>query len=197
MTRLIIFSLIWILFASCSGKEKKEVYNPKAIELNNKAIGLMKRFRNDSALVVFDQAIDMDKTYYLPHSNKAVIFVSKKEYDKALMESEKVIQLKPDLAEGWTYAGMLNEKQGNIETAMKYYKKSIELFDERISNPEKKDRIMANKLSRAFSFILLGQEEKGKEEMRKLKAEKPDELIIDEFLKVNKQDYMNQMFNNE
>ena len=197
MTRLIILNLIWILFASCSGGDKKEVYNPKAIELNDKAVAQMQKFNYDSALILFDKAIEIDKTYYLPHSSKTTIFIQKKELDKALVESEKVIKIKPDFAEGWTIAGMINDKLGNTQTAMEYYKKSVELFDRKIADPELKTKVLSNKLNRAFSLILLGQESEAKEEMKKLKVEKPDDKTIDELLKLSKQEYMNQMFKNE
>lgn len=197
MTRLIILNLIWILLASCSGINKKEVYNPKAIELNNKAGAQMQKFNNDSALILFDKAIEIDKTYYLPHSSKAAIFIQRKEYDKALVESETVIKIKPDFAEGWAFAGMIHDKLGNTETAMEYYKKSVELFDKQIADPEMKTKVFTNRLNRAFSLILLGQESEAKDEMKKLKDEKPDDKTIDELLKLSKQDYMNQLFKNE
>ena len=193
-----------ILFSACSRQENKDIhssdsekFNPKAIELNNKAVELMQRFQNDSALILFDKAIEFDKTYYLPHSNKIGILISKKQFDKALYESDMVIKKKPDLAEGWTFAGMLHEKQGDTITAINYYKESIKIFDERIKNPKKRNDLAANRLNRAFSLILLGQETEGKGEMRKLKAENPNDLMIDGFLKISKQDYMRQMLGNE
>jgi tetratricopeptide (TPR) repeat protein len=197
MTRLIILNLIWILFASCSGTNNKEVYNPKAIELNNKAVEQVKKFNNDSALILFDKAIEIDKTYYLPHSSKAGIFIQRKEYDKALVESETVIRIKPDLAEGWVFAGMIYDKLGNTETAMEYYKKSVELFDKKIADPEMRTKVFTNRLDRAFSLILLGKEIEAKDEMKKLKAENPENKTIDELLKLSKQDYMNQIFKND
>lgn len=185
--------LILTLCISCSKQAKKESYNPKAIELNNKAVELMQRSQNDSALILFDKAIELDETYYLPHSNKIGIFIVKNQFDKALHESEMAIMKKPDLAEGWVYAGILHERQGDSMTAISYYKKSIEIFNERIKNPKKKEDIIPNKLNRALSLILLGQEIEGKEEMRKLKAENPEDLLIDEFIKINKQDYIRQI----
>ena len=196
MTRLIIINLIWILLVSCSGPAKKKTYNAKAVELNNRGLQFMRSANNDSALILFDKAIAIDKTYYLPHSNKALMYLNSREYDKALTESEKAIQANPDLAEGWAFAGTLHEKMGDSETAMKYYKKSIEIYDKRISDPEKKERIQANRVSRAFSLIMLGQEKEGKDELRKLKAERPNDIVIDELLKITKQEYMDQMFSN-
>jgi tetratricopeptide (TPR) repeat protein len=196
MIRVIILNFIWILFASCSGQKKKEIYNHKAIELNNKATELLRRSNNDSALILFDKAIAIDETYYIPHSNKVGIYITKKEYDKALYEIEMIIKKKPDLAEGWTYAGMLREGLGDTLVAKKYYEKSVEIFNERILNPEKEKQIIANRLNRAVSLILLGQEKDGKEELKKLKGEKPDYKFIDELIKKNKQDFIHETLKN-
>jgi len=145
-------------------------------------------------LILYDKAIELDDTYYLPHSNKISIYVERKQFDKALYESEMVIKKKPDLAEGWVIAGMLYDRQGETEKAKKYYEKSIEIFNNRIANPDKADMNSANRLNRAFSYILLGQEEKGKAEMTLLKKEEPENIMIDEFLKISKEDYINQIF---
>lgn len=155
MTRLIIFILIWILFDSCSGRDKIGIYNRIAIELNDKAVYQIQIGNNDSALILFDKSIAIDETYYIPHSNKAGIYISKKEFGKALSEMEMVIKKKPDLAEGWTFAGMLHEGLGDTLIAKNYFKKSVELFDERIFNPDKRESIIANRLNRAVSLILL------------------------------------------
>nr|WP_319266232.1 tetratricopeptide repeat protein [uncultured Draconibacterium sp.] len=192
---LVISALIFItIFQSCNGQGKKHDYNPKAIELNNKAVEYAHTFKEDSALILYDMAIELDETYYLPHSNKINIYVSRKQLDKAVYESEMVIKKKPDLAEGWVFAGMLYDRQGDREKAKKYYEKSIDIFNDRIENPDKADMISANRLNRAFSYILLGQEEKGKAEMTLLKQEEPENIMIDEFLKISKEEYINQIF---
>ncbi|MFC0879020.1 hypothetical protein ACE01N_20665, partial [Saccharicrinis sp. FJH2] len=182
--------LIFIsILQSCKVQHEKPVYNPKAIEFNDKAVQLMQRMEYDSALILFNKAIKIDKNYYLPYSNMTGIYLSRKQFDKALQANNKIIKIKPDLAEGWTFAGMLYDKQGDSLKAIKYYKKSIEIFDNRINNPENKKDLAANRLNRAFSLILLGHEKEGKDEMRKLKSENPDNLMIDEFLKLSKDDY--------
>jgi tetratricopeptide (TPR) repeat protein len=188
--------LITIL-QSCKGQDRKPDYYPNAIEFNDKAVQLMQRMEYDSALILFYKAIEIDKNYYLPYSNMTGIYLSRKQFDKALQASDKVIEIKPDLAEGWTFAGMLYDRQGDTLTAKKYYNRSIEIFDNRINNPEKKKDLTANRLNRAFSLILLGEETDGKAELRKLKTENPDDLMIDEFLKMNKQDYIRQLIDNE
>lgn len=194
-TNLIFYFLIFMtIFQSCSGQDMKPDYNPKAIELNNKAVKYAQTFKEDSALILYDMAIELDETYYLPHSNKINIYVSRKQFDKAVYESEMVIKKKPDLAEGWVFAGMLYDRQGDREKAKKYYEKSIDIFNNRIENPAKANMISANRLNRAFSYILLGQEEKGKAEMTLLKQEEHENIMIDEFLKISKEEYINQIF---
>jgi stress-induced-phosphoprotein 1 len=196
MTRLIPLGLILILLASCAGKVKKESYDPKAVVFNNKAVEHMQKFENDSALVLFDKAIEADGNYYVPHFNKAGIYLRMKDFDKAMQECEMVIKEKPDMAEGWTIAGMLHEKHGDTETAMKYYKKSIDIFDVRISDSGLKNRINSNRMNRAISMLLLGKEKEARDEMKKLIGKNQDDMMIIDFIKLNKQDYINKVLGN-
>ena len=92
---------------------------------------------------------------------------------------------------------MLYDFLGDTIKAKSFYKKSIEIFDQRISNPDKKKDLESNRLNRAFSLILVGKEKEGKEELKKLKSENPDNIMINEFLKMNKQDYIRQIIGNE
>ncbi len=197
MKRVIILNLILILLSSCSGKDKKEVYNPKAVEQNNNAVAQMQKLNNDSAFVLFDKAIEIDKSYYLPHANKAGIYVGKKEFGKALAEIEIAIAKNPDYAEGWAFAGILYHGLGDTLAAKKYFEKSVEVFDEKILNPDENEQLIANRISRSVSLILLGRENEGKDELRKLKTEDPDNIVLDEFLKRGRQDFLNDIFINE
>jgi len=197
MRQIIIAFFIFIILPSCKSQTEKTDYNPQAIELNNKAVEYYQIGEYDSALYYYDKAIELDRNYYLPHSNKVNIYLSRKDFKNALNESELVIEKKPDLAEGWTFTGILYDFLGDTIKAKSYYKKSIEIYDHRISNPDKKQNLESNRLNRAFSLILIGKEEEGKEEFKKLKSENPDNIMIDEFLKINKQDYIRQIIGNE
>ena len=197
MKQLIITLITLTIFFSCTSQTEKTSYNPKAIELNNKAGKYYQIGEYDSAFYYYDKAIELDENYYLPHSNKVNIYLSNKEFKKALFESEQVNKIKPDLAEGWTFTGILYDFLGDTIKAKSFYKKSIEIFDQRISNPDKKKDLESNRLNRAFSLILVGKEKEGKEELKKLKSENPNNIMIDEFLKLNKQDYIRQIIGNE
>lgn len=113
---------------------------------------------------------------------------------KAIIEAENQIKAKPDLAEGWTFAGMLYDRLGDTINAKYYYKKSIMIYDSRILCSDKKNNIAINRFNRSVSLILLGQEQAGKDELRKLKKENSGNTQFDSFLKISKIDYMNEIF---
>ncbi|MFB6320884.1 tetratricopeptide repeat protein [Saccharicrinis sp. FJH54] len=197
-TIVIISLFLYItILQSCDIKNRKSDNYSKAIELTNEGAQLMQRMEYDSALVFFKKAIRKDKNYYISYSYMTGVYISKKQYDKALKVSNKLIKIKPDLAEGWTLAGMLYDWQGDSIAAAKNYKKSIELFNDRINNPDEQKDLFANKLNRAISFILVGQDKKGKDDLEKLKAENPDYLMIDEFIKMSKRDIIKQTIDNQ
>jgi tetratricopeptide (TPR) repeat protein len=197
MKQLIILNLILILLSSCSGKAKKEALNPKAVALNNRAIVLVQKLNYDSALILLDKAIAIDKNYNMPHANKVGIYICKKEFDKALAEIEIVIKKEPDSAENWSFAGMLHDGLGDTLTAKKYYKKSIEIGDKKLLNPAEKGHIISNRMNRAISLILLGKGKEGKDELKKLKEENPQNNVFDMFLNRNRQDLINDLFKKE
>lgn len=189
--RLLVFSLFLI---SCNSTEKENVYNTKAIELNNEAVEFLKTEKLDSALICLDKAIKIDPTYYVAYGNMMNVYCKLKDFKNALLVAEKQIEQKPDLAEGWTFAGMLNEKLGDNLKALKYYNKSIEIFDERIANSDKQENLKANRLNRAVSLVLSGEEQKGREELQKLKETYPEDNSLSNFLNITKQEYLKKIF---
>ena len=57
-----------------------------------------------------------------------------------------------------------------------------------------KDKLVPNRLSRALALILMGNEKEGRDELNKLKAEKPNDFIIDEFSKIDRKDFIDKFF---
>jgi tetratricopeptide (TPR) repeat protein len=192
----LLFLSICLTLVHCNSQEKKTVYNPKAIQLNNKAVEFIKTANYDHALLYLDSAIHIDTTYYSAYANKCSIYCSLKDFKKALVESQMVISVKPDLAEGWTLTGMLCDWLGDTANALKCYQKSVEIFDERIVNPDKQKFLEANKLNRALSLILMGQEEEGRNELKKLKEALPDNKTVDGLLALTKKEYLEEQFGN-
>ncbi len=171
----------------------------KAVELNNQAVEFQHLGQEDKAMEYYDKAIKADETYYMPHANKVEIYLSRNEYEKALSESEIVIKKKTDLAEGWFFAGLLHDYLGNSKKAQSYYLHSVKIYDQRISNTDEEDKIVANKLNRAIALIfILGREGEGKAELEKLKeSESISNDFIDYFMQISKEDLMNDLIESE
>jgi tetratricopeptide (TPR) repeat protein len=186
MKCILSIGMLLLLF-SCSGRES---YKPEAIALNEKAIGFMHRHESDSALVLFDKAIAVDKRYYLPHSSKAGIYISRKQYAMALIESELAIEKKPDFAEGWTTAGILHEITGDPFTAMHYYERSAALFKKRVNDVTQQHQLRANRLNHAVALMLSGREAQSKDEIIQLVLENPGDNILEQFLDIDKHKFI-------
>ncbi len=193
MKKHLLFGLILILGISC--QDKKSKYNSEAIELNNNACELMKLGLNDSALILLNKATTLDSTYYTAFINKVEIYYQSKDYKKALIEAENILKVKPDFAEAWTYSGMLYEIFGDSTKAKIYYEKSVDLFEQRIKNSKDKNSIISNRLNKAFSNILLGNENEGRKELFELKEKY--KLNIDYYLTAKRSDLVNDIFNQE
>lgn len=193
MKRIVTLSLLAIVAVSCIQQEKKDTCNSQAVEMNTLAVEFMQKFKNDSALILLDQAIELDKTYYLPHVHKVKIYLSRNDFSKALSECKTSIDLKPDYAEGWVMAGILYDLKGETKHALESYQKSIELYDMKIADRNEKHNIQSNRLNKAVSLVLIGQEKEGKQEMNRLKSEYPEMKITEAFLKLSKKDYLNQL----
>ena len=92
------------------------------------------------------------------------------------------------------FAGMLQDKLGDSLSALRYYKKSIELFNERIVNPAKQKYLEANKLNRAVLFIFIGKQKTGFDEINDLKKQYPSDKSLDQFSGINKKEYLKEIF---
>ena len=149
----------------------------------------------DSALFYLNKDTRIDSSYYVAYGNKSTIYCSLKDFDKALLEIQKQISAKPDLAEAWTFGGMLYDKLGDSSNAKRYYQKSIELFDARLTNSDMKRNQDANRRNRAVSLILMGQDQAGRNELRKLKDTYPNDELLDDLIKLVKEDYIAQVLN--
>ena len=189
---ILLITSIFILASCKNNKIENQEYNPDAVELNDKGVTLSLNFKNDSALILFDQAIAIDSTYYLPHSNKIGIYLLKKDYEQTISECEKVIKLKPNLAEVWFFAGLLYEHKGNHEKALRYYNISIQIFTERINDPSKLDDIGVNKLNRALSKKFIGDKSYLDDFNELSKIEKYAE-IVSRFSDQSKDEIMNEL----
>jgi tetratricopeptide (TPR) repeat protein len=196
MARIILklFVCSSILLTKCYAQGNKMNCNPKAIELNNKAADYIKFQNYDSALLYLNKAIEVDPGCYIAYSNKSTVYCTLKDFKKALIETKKILDIKPDLAEAWVMAGMLSDKIGDTLNSPTFYKTSIEIFERRIDDPNKTKQSESNKINRALALILIGKEREGSDEIRRLTELYPNNRMIGELLNLNKKDYLNQIF---
>ncbi|SHF45256.1 TPR repeat-containing protein [Flavisolibacter ginsengisoli DSM 18119] len=190
--KLFVYSSFFL--TQCYGQGNKMNCTPKAIELNNKAADYLQFQNYDSALFYLDKAIELDSSYYIAYSNKGAIYCTLKNYRKALIETKKVLVIKPDLAEAWVIAGMLSDKIGDTLHAPAFYKTSIEIFERRIADPNKTKQSESNSINRALSLILIGQEREGREEFRRLTELYPNNKMLGQLLNLSKKDYISLTF---
>jgi tetratricopeptide (TPR) repeat protein len=188
----IIYSIcFWTILTSCQKREIAELrYRPEAVELNNKAVEILMVYP-DSALDLLDKAIELDTSYYLPHSNKIQIYRSQKEYENAIKEANEIIQIRPEMGESYVMLGMLYDKTDQTDKSEAQYSKAIEIFEERIAEGDKNES--SNRLSLAIALILSGQDYEGQEELKKLVSDYPDEKLYSVYVGMTKEKLLNEI----
>lgn len=191
---LLIFALATIV--SCNKQKKGIIYDPRAVELNEKAGELMKVHKYDSALIFLDQALRLDKNYLIAYGNKAAIYIELKDFKKALTQVEAQININPNHAEAMSAAGYICDKSGDSIKALDYYKKSIEIYQNRIVNSKDSVQLVNNKINMAYLLIITGQESKGKEELKKFKEAYPNNPLINWFLNMDRKLYLKMIKDN-
>jgi Tfp pilus assembly protein PilF len=178
-----------ILTVSCITQTDKK-NKQEAINLNDQAIKLMTE-NPDSALILLDKAIEIDNSNYIFHSNKANIFIARKDYARAISSVEKAVEVKPDLAESVMFLGMLYDRNNQNEKAKKQYEKAVILYDNRIEKHDQYEQ--SNRMNRAVTLIFLGQVEQGKNELKKLLSDNPDDMTLQHFQDFDKEMYLNEI----
>ncbi|TAQ87478.1 hypothetical protein B7494_g4203 [Chlorociboria aeruginascens] len=93
-------------------------------DLGNKAIAA-KDF--DEAIAKFTEAIEIEPTNHILYSNRSAAYASKKEYENALKDADKVVELKPDWAKGWGRKGAAMHGLKDLIGALDAYEEGLKL----------------------------------------------------------------------
>jgi len=158
---------------------------------NNKAVELLIN-NPDSALLLLNKATEIDTTNYIAFNNKTSLYCSKGDYQNAIFSANQGIKAKPDLAESVTFLGMLYDYTGQFEKAKEQYQIAIEIYNQRITSAGKNE--FANKLNRAHTILLLGDQKEGEREVQELLFENPDDSTIKMLIDFDKVKYLNEIF---
>jgi tetratricopeptide (TPR) repeat protein len=189
-----LLTLLFWVFLSCDHQREKTAYHPMAIRLNNKAIALIQEGKTDSALIFLDSAIKIDPSYHIAYANKSKIYCELGDLNQASVFAEKQILVKPDLAEGCTWTGLLFDKLGDTLKAFAYYRKSVEIYDVRLLRNKDQKEAQANLLNKAFSLKLLGQEQMSQDTFKKMI---PTNSSYDALFLMTRQELINKMLDSK
>jgi len=179
MTKSIITLFLLIILINSCTKRDERTYDPQAVELNNKALELMNQGQLDSALLVYDQSIKTDKTYYFPHIGKSIIYMRKKDWNKAFEETQQAIKKNSDYAEGYQALGLIADAKGDSIEAKEYYNKAIKKFDERIKSSNDSNALRSNRFNKITTLILLNETQKAENEIEEFKRANPSDGLIE------------------
>lgn len=78
----------------------------------------------------FTQAIEIDPTNHVLYSNRSAAHASKKDYENALADAEKVIEIKPDWPKGWSRKGTAAHGLGDFLKANDAYEAGLKIAPE-------------------------------------------------------------------
>ncbi|CAL3972465.1 unnamed protein product [Diplocarpon coronariae] len=92
--------------------------------LGNKAIA-EKNF--EEAISKFTEAIAIEPSNHILYSNRSAAYASKKDYENALIDADKVTEIKPDWAKGWGRKGAAKHGLGDLIGALDAYEEGLKL----------------------------------------------------------------------
>ena len=84
----------------------------------------------------FTAAINLDSSNHILFSNRSAAHASKRDYESALKDAEKVTEIKPDWAKGWGRKGAALHGKGDLEAAKEAYEKGLEIEPDNKQNQQ-------------------------------------------------------------
>lgn len=173
MKNIIVFILLSVAFV-CNAQPS--AYNSKSIELNNHAVEIFAKSNGDKvrlkeALVILDDAIKFDTSYYLAYQNKANVLCKLKKYDAAIKTLEKVIRLHKNSAEVLALQGFILEKSGKKKEATAKYQASFTAYERLIKESPNKVEYQVNQ---AFLLFFLVNKEASQKRIEEILKKYPE-----------------------
>jgi tetratricopeptide (TPR) repeat protein len=185
---------------SCGQNSAKHKTDPAAVELNNKAMTLVQFIDNpDSstkAISLLDKATLIDSDYFLGYYNKLMFYNQLKQFDKAIVTVNKLIQLRPSAHDLYLTGGLLHEKISDTVSSRNYFEKSLAICNKVLDTMSNKNRDYAMLVSnKAVNLVMLGDTVKANETLRQLyNSQSNEELkkVILSLMNKNKKELLDQ-----
>ncbi|KAL4779420.1 hypothetical protein BJX76DRAFT_340775 [Aspergillus varians] len=80
-----------------------------------------------TAIEKFTQAIEIDSNNHVLYSNRSAVYAAQAEYEKALTDAEKAVEIKPDWSKGHQRKGAAYRGIGDLLSAHDAYEEAIKL----------------------------------------------------------------------
>lgn len=84
----------------------------------------------DKAIEKYTKAIELDPNGAISHtfySNRSACYAGKADYDNALKDGKKCVELKPDFVKGYSRVGLAHFKLGDLDAAQKAYEDGLKV----------------------------------------------------------------------
>ncbi|MBD3638704.1 MAG: tetratricopeptide repeat protein [Crocinitomicaceae bacterium] len=194
-----------ILISSCSSEydckdysEEDFTYDQEAIALSDKGVEFQIEGNLDSAMHYFKLAAEKDPTYYMPHGNIGRLYIKSGDLELAKTEFEKIVELRPDMAEAHGGLAMFYDYLDLDDKATKEYETAIALYTDRIECSSDENLMESSKIDRALFYMLSGQEEKGKSELEDLKekfeGDPAMQEMMEDLINLEKESFLKEMY---
>ena len=105
--------------------KKPGTNNPRAKELYDSAGRLFEENKFDEAIKLYSEAIDQDPNYSSAYFNRALSFAILNQYDNAVKDADKVLEIEPDSCDAPYVMGIISEYKHDTDAAIEWYEKSL------------------------------------------------------------------------
>ncbi len=126
------FSVVLALPLAAAGREKYRLMSMFLIAIivlfSMITIKRNTDWRND--ITLWENTIKRFPGNYVAHNNIGALYYLRDRYDDAIIEYNRVLDIKPDYVEAWNNLGFAYKKKGQLEKAVDMYKKAIEIKHE-------------------------------------------------------------------
>lgn len=199
------FCCLFGLSLSCNSQDKNiEISKGKrdAIELNNRAMDIFIRNRNSKdsiskSMNLLNAAIEIDSSYERAYSNKSTILISLGDYSEALKTLDRILTMKPTLAELKTLKGLILEKTGENDKALITYKEVLNIYSDRLAKDSANVNLL---LDRALIYFFAEGNDRGVKEFKKIQSLYPSNSEVQSraemFMRFNRKEYIDSFFPN-
>lgn len=130
---------------------------------------------SNKAISLLDKATEIDSSYFPGYLNKLMFYYQLKQFDKALLTNNKLIQLRPTAHDLYLRSGMLHTQLGDTTNAKTYFTKGLTICNSVLDTMTKtnRDYVMLT-TNQAIALIMLGDTAKANKILKTLYDNQPD-----------------------